>query len=148
LADADDGHDAGDADDDAERRQERAQLVPRERAERDLEDVSGLGHRGLRPSGQRLVEDLERLVYLARAHDERWRDADDVAVETALADPEAALLRLLEKADGLVGRGRPVLNGLVGHELEALHEAHAAHVADRLRVLLLQLVEAAAQARA
>src|ERR1019366_10280555 len=53
-----------------------------------------------RPSRQRLVEDLERLVHLARAHDERRRDADDVAVETALADQEAALLRLLEKAHG------------------------------------------------
>src|ERR1019366_10576561 len=75
-----------------------------------------------RPARQRLVEDLQRLVHLACAHDERRRDADDVAVEAALADQEAALFRLLEKAHGLVGRRRPVLNGLVGHELAALHE--------------------------
>src|SRR5450830_2003239 len=100
------------------------------------------------PAPQRLVEDLQRLVHLAGAHDERRGDADDVAVEAPLADQEAAFLRLLEQAYRLFGRGRPVLNGLVGHELEALHEAHAAHVADRLRVLFLQAVKAVTQAPA
>src|SRR5664279_3419630 len=101
-----------------------------------------------RPAGERLVEDFQRLVHLAGAHDERRGDADDVAVEAAFADQEAAFLRLLEEPDGLFGRGRSVLNGLVGHELESLHEAHAAHVAERLRVFRLQPVEAGPQAPA
>src|ERR1035441_190179 len=101
-----------------------------------------------RPAGERLVEEFQRLVHLARIHDERRRDADDVAVEASFADQEAPLLRLLEEPDGLFGRGRSVLNGLVGHELESLHEAHAAHVAERLRVFRLQPVEARPQAPA
>src|SRR5512143_1098682 len=101
-----------------------------------------------RPAGQRLVQDLHRLVHLAGAHDERRRDADDVAVESPLSDQEAAFLRLFEQAHRLLRRGRPVLNGLVGHELEALHEAHSPHVAESLRIFLLEAVEAGAQARA
>src|SRR5512141_1036488 len=66
------------------------------------------------PAPQRLVEDLERFVHLAGAHDERRGDPDDVAVEASLADQEAAFLRLLEQPHRLFGRGRPVLNGLVG----------------------------------
>ena len=42
FADPDDRHDARDADDDPEGRQEGAQLVAREGPERDLEDVRGL----------------------------------------------------------------------------------------------------------
>ena len=45
-------------------------------------------------------------------------------------------------------RRRPVAGGLVLDELEGLHEAHAAHVADRARVAALQLLEARAQERA
>src|ERR1035441_4142844 len=70
------------------------------------------------PTGERLVEDFQRLVHVARIHNERRRDADDVAVEAAFADEKAAFLRLFEEPNGLFGRGRPVLNGLVGHELE------------------------------
>ncbi len=44
FADTHDGHDASDPDDDAERREERPQLVARESPEGDFEDVSGLGH--------------------------------------------------------------------------------------------------------
>src|SRR5205085_1666626 len=46
FADSDRGDDARDADDDAERRQQRAQLVAREGAEGDFQDVRGLFHDG------------------------------------------------------------------------------------------------------
>src|SRR5450756_1355473 len=48
----------------------------------------------------------DRSLLRARAHDERGRNPDDVPVEAPLADQEAALLRLLEETDGLLGRGR------------------------------------------
>src|SRR2546423_13947670 len=83
--------------------------------------------RKTRGGRKRLVEQLHGAVDLVAGDVERGRHAHDVAVETALADQETALARLLEEArDRVLGRS---LRLAVLDELERLHEAHAAHVA-------------------
>src|SRR5262245_10344335 len=83
------------------------------------------------------VELADGLVHLGRADGEGRRDAEDVPVEPALADQEPALLGLLEQAAGRLRIRGTVLLRLVLDQLDALHQTHSAHVADRARVLLL-----------
>src|ERR1043165_4034624 len=97
---------------------------------------------------QRLAHDLQRFVDLARADVERWRDAEDVAVQTALAHQQPALLRLLEELARRRSVGRAIAGRLVDDQLDREHQALAAHVADRLRMAALQLEQSVAQALA
>src|SRR6266568_7740288 len=88
----------------------------------------------------RRLEDLHPLVDLLRAHHERRDEPDRVPPRSQ--DHEPAPERLFD--DGVAKRG--VARALLGvlHELRALHEPEAAHIADP-RVVLLDLLEPLAQ---
>src|SRR5262245_5284841 len=87
----------------------------------------------LRPGRlERLPQNRERLLDLGRAHGQRGRDPEGVAFESALADQEATLLRLLENPIGQRLVGSPIAPRLVLDELDSLHEPHPADVAHGL----------------
>src|SRR5690606_7727863 len=91
------------------------------------------------------LDDVASLVDLGCVDDERRRDADDVAAQPTLAEQEPAPPRRGDEGAGPGGVGTPVLAWR--HQLESLHQAHAAHVADEGEAPW-QLVEAFAQPRA
>ncbi len=94
---------------------------------------------------QALIQQFDEIVHVGAADVHRRRDADHVAVQSALADQQAVLARGFHHLRGLRGGGR--LGLAVLHQFDGLHEAHAADVADDL-VLVLQFFEAAAQVAA
>src|SRR5947209_1636085 len=104
-------------------------------------------HRINAPSGrgEARVQRLDQLINRVLRRVEHDARADDVAVEAALADEDAAPLRLLEDfEDGL----RVRLFGLaVFDQFNGLHESHAAHVA-YTSVLVFEFFEALAEVRA
>ena len=93
----------------------------------------------LRERRQRLLDGGHHAVQLLVADDQRRLDAQHVAEVAAHADEHVVLEAVLARERrrlGAVGLGRLVLD-----QLDADHEAAAAHVADQ-RLGLLQLAEA------
>src|SRR5512145_2387092 len=82
-----------------------------------------------------LIQCLERLIDLILVDVERRRDAQNVAVSSALADQQAIIPGQFHYPLGIFHVGL----FLLADELHALHEPHAAHVADD-RVFVFQLV--------
>src|SRR5215471_6063736 len=110
--------------------------------------TDGMGRAGrLLRSGrfQRLAQDPEGLLDLRLRYGQGRGDPERVAVEAALPDEEEPLLCFLENAVAHRLVGRAVAGRLVHDELDRLHQAQAAHVADVLREAALQLLQALAQ---
>src|SRR5262244_4271321 len=81
---------------------------------------------------QGFAQDSESLFDF-RLRDRQGRgDPEGVAVEAPLADEQEALLGFLEDPVAHRLLGRAVARGLVHDELDRLHQAEAAHVADVL----------------
>ena len=89
---------------------------------------------------ERLLEDAEAFLQVLVRDDERNEDANDVAVEAAREEDEAALARELGRPLREVG-GR-LFRLPVDHELEGEHRPEPAHLAHVLGALG-DLVEAA-----
>src|SRR5262245_1178303 len=114
--------------------------------------ISAIDSSSMRPSASRrsatlhlregLVHASYRIIDLGRLDQHRRRHPDNVAVQAALSDEQMAPLA------GLHERRRLSLRGLLGlavaHELDRLHEAQAAHLADQ-RVPGREHLEAFAQ---
>ena len=131
LADPDRRDHARDADDDAERRQERAQLVARERAKRDLQDVAGLRHGAapLRAAGgaaaRRFVTGTSRQDLPVAERDDAPGVLGDVRLVRDEDDRLPLVVQLLEDRHDLLGGLRvEVSRRLVGEEdRRIVHEA-------------------------
>src|SRR5579863_80979 len=88
--------------------------------------------------GEGLVEELDGDVDVGFGGVEHGGEAESVAVKAAFADEETMLTGAFHDLRG--GFGSRLLGFAVFDELESLHEAHAANVADEL-MLLLEFLE-------
>ena len=82
-----------------------------------------------------LIQNFQRLVDLILVRVERRRDAQNVAVSAALADQQTVLLGQFHHSLGVFNVGFLLL----ADQLHALHQPHAAHVADD-RIFVFQRV--------
>src|SRR6266853_5009063 len=88
--------------------------------------------------GECALDPLAAVVDLRFADQHRRGDADYIAIQPALAEQQALSFGRFEKRRRLLGRR--LLGFAVFDELDALHQAHPAHVADK-RKALLELLE-------
>src|ERR1700682_1368068 len=83
--------------------------------------------------GEGLVQDFQGLANIGFCDVQGGGNAEDVALEAALADQESPLLGFLKNAVGQRLLGRAVPNRLVHDELDSQHQPQASHVPDVLR---------------
>src|SRR3984885_57845 len=91
---------------------------------------------------KRFIEQANAFIHVGLGDVHRRSHANDVAVEAALADQKAVVARAFK--DLVCGFGSGLFGLAVFHQLEGLHHAHAAHIADE-RIFLLQFFKLGAE---
>src|SRR5512141_2682022 len=89
-------------------------------------------------SAKRVIEHLDGKICIVGRDAHRRLDADNVAVDAALAEQDSHLAATLEQPQRL--RLRRLLRSAITHELHAEHQSHSTHVANQ-RVIVHQLPE-------